>query len=75
MEKYRRDGWREAQPIGSNDIDDARLKWLIAADRSHRQHAAVGKDLAEVALSARIEVLGNHDRGRKVAGERGYKSE
>ena len=61
--------------IGGDDIDDAGLERLIAADGAHRQHAAVGQDLAEVALAARIEMLGDHDRGRKVAGERGHKGE
>src|SRR5215217_3659411 len=61
--------------IGGNDIDDAGLEWLIPTDRAYRQHAAVGKDLAQVALVARIEVLGDDDRRRKVAGEGGHKGE
>src|SRR5215208_2578151 len=61
--------------IGGDDINDAGLERLITADCEHRQHAAVGKDLAEVALSARIEVLGDDDRSWKVAGERRHKGE
>src|SRR5215204_2475949 len=61
--------------IGGHDIDDARLKRLIAAHRPHRQHAPFGKNLAKVALAARIEMLGDNDRGWKVAGERRYKGE
>jgi hypothetical protein len=61
--------------IGGDDIDDAGLQWLIGTDRAYRQLAAVGQDLAEVALAARIKMLSDHDRGREVAGKRSHEGE
>src|SRR4051794_19927040 len=61
--------------VSGDNIDDAGLEWLVTANRLYRQHTAVGKDLAEVALAARIEMLSDDDRGRKVAGEGGDKGQ
>src|SRR5215218_3036894 len=61
--------------VSGDYIDDAGPKWLVTADRLYWQHAAVGKDLAEVAVPTRIEMLSDDNRGRKVAGEGGDKGE
>src|SRR5215212_11702413 len=61
--------------VSGDYIDDAGLEWLVTADRLYRQHAAVGKDLAEVAVATRIEMLSDDNRGRKVVGEGGDQGE
>ena len=58
-------------PIGRDHVDDARLERRMLADRLDAQRRAAIQDLLEVAGPGRVEVLGDHDRGREVGRERG----
>jgi hypothetical protein len=52
--------------IGGHDEDDSGDQWLALGHGPHGERAARRQDRFEVARPARIEVLGDDDRYRKV---------
>jgi hypothetical protein len=58
--------------VGGHHVDDARLERLAVGDGAHGQRGAARQDVAQVALSAGIEVLGDHNGRGQIARQRGH---
>jgi hypothetical protein len=54
------------EPVGGNDENHAVLQRLALLDHTHRQRCVAGEDLVQMTGPARVEMLGDDDRRRKV---------
>ena len=57
------------ESVGRNDEYHAVLQRLTLLDHSHRQRGVAGEDLVQMARPARIQMLSDDDRRRKVGRE------